>query len=148
MATATTVLRRYLTVSLRTLFVLLTIGCVWLAWKCEQARQQWEAVRAIEALRLTVIYDWQLNPIEKKQGVPKWLRRYIGEHPFEAVHSVWAGASASESDIQRAIPYLQRLPDLREVRISVAISQHTQAKLKASLPDCEIGFFGITHRMK
>lgn len=141
--------RRYLTFSLGTLFVLLTALAVWLGIIANRARDQREAVKAMEALGCAVIFDWQRYPLENKtQDIPKGVRRFVGEHPFEAVDAVWATNSTSESDIQRAIPYLQRLPDLREVRISVAVSQDTQAKLKASLPDCEIGYFGITHRME
>ena len=47
--------------SLRTLFILMTIACVWAALKFGSARRQECAVKAIEAAGGTVAYDWQFD---------------------------------------------------------------------------------------
>ena len=74
--------RRWLQFSLRSFFVLLTVGCLWLGWKVERTsertRQQREAVKAIEALTGRVQYDWQPKMVEVTltakglEGVKGW----------------------------------------------------------------------------
>ena len=59
--------RRYLTFSLRTLFILLTAFAVWLGVAVNRAREQREAVEAIEALGGAVFYDFQEKPITHKE---------------------------------------------------------------------------------
>ena len=50
--------RRWFQFSLRTLFVLLTVLCVWLAVTVERVRKQREAVAAIEAVGGSVFYEY------------------------------------------------------------------------------------------
>jgi hypothetical protein len=49
--------RRYLTFSLRTAFVVLTIGCLWLGWKVEKARKRGRAIDAIVAAGGRIGYE-------------------------------------------------------------------------------------------
>ncbi len=106
--------QRYVTFSLRTFFVLLTVFAVWLGVVVNRAREQREAVVAIEALGGVVVYDWQpklttqskgkwtAHRITEKQGrwefafatgkrkleFPAWLRRIVGDELFQDVHGV------------------------------------------------------------
>src|SRR6185437_11305871 len=82
--------RRYLTFSLRTLFVLTTVFAVWLGVVVNRAREQREAVKAIEALGGTVAYDWDEFPFDPfasdKRHTPHgpaWLRWLIGDDYFQ-----------------------------------------------------------------
>lgn len=55
--------RRYLTYSLRSFFVILTILAAWLALVVNRAQEQRDAVKAIEALNGSVRYDWQPHAV-------------------------------------------------------------------------------------
>jgi hypothetical protein len=67
---------------------------VWLGVIVDRAREQREAVKAIEALGGEIYYDWQVqvSPIaaagplapnpNAKPRVPAWLRRIVGDHFF------------------------------------------------------------------
>lgn len=137
---------RYLTFSLRTLFVLLTIGCVWLGWKCEQARTQREAVKAIEALGGTVYYDWQLQYLPNgqkivkpggKPNVPDWIRKIIGDDVFQTARVVAFGDPGRPvPDVLNAIPHLQRLRELETV--GIPYFPPTLDEVRAALPKCKI----------
>ena len=53
--------RRWYQFSLRTLLLVMTVFAVWLGIKIHQARQQKQAVAAIEKLGGTVYYDYQVT---------------------------------------------------------------------------------------
>lgn len=139
--------RPYLTFSLRTFFVLLTIGCVWLAILAERAREQRETVKAIEALGGYVIYDWELRHLsavankgsgqsaEPKPAGPAWLRQLLGDDYFQVVKM--AGFNhAKDADISKAIPQLQRFHGLEVV--DIPFSETSANKLRAALPKCDV----------
>lgn len=87
--------RRYLTFSLRTLFVLVTAFAVWLGVIVNRAREQREAVEAIEAAGGWIGFDWETeySHSERDEIVfsidsrnppgPDWLRRLVGEEFFQ-----------------------------------------------------------------
>jgi hypothetical protein len=136
-------LRRHLTFSLRTLFILLTASAVWLGVVVNRARQQREAIKAIEALGGTVVYDWELSspspadfdPDATPPG-PDWLRRLVGDEFFQDLGVVHlAGPQASALS---AIPHLQRLRTPRILWPNFELTAETRAMLQESLPGCEI----------
>lgn len=133
--------RRYLTFSLRTFFVLLTAFAIWLGVVVNRAREQREAVKAIEAL------DGITIP-EARSGLA-WLARIVGDDYFQQVRRVDFGfdpcrKAATRSSIQEAIPYLTRLRELEAVDVFVVaeypIPIEVEHELKAALPNCEIRF--------
>jgi hypothetical protein len=138
--------RRWLQFSLRTAFVLLTVGCVWLGWKADQAHKQADAVRTIEALGGVVRYDWQTNThISLK--VDQWSHRFdshAGGPPW--MHSLFQKAedvyffspvfSTPDSVARESIPHLKRLPWLKCVHITT--SEAALSELKAALPGCNV----------
>ena len=84
--------------SLRTLLVLVTALAVWLGYMTHRAREQERAVRAIQALGGTVVYDFELDadgnrrPNAEPAG-PKWLRRLLGPHFGTNVVGVGLGSN-------------------------------------------------------
>jgi hypothetical protein len=147
--------RRYLTFSLRTLFVLLTIGCIWLGILAERAREQREAVKAIEALGGHVIYDWSIvewhdggnytMDIARKPPAPVWLRRVIGDDFFQNASQVSFGSPINpiKIELSKAIPCLKKLRTLKQVRFFAVgdFDFDRQKDLKAALPRCDFELY-------
>ena len=128
--------RRYLTFSLRTLFVLLTALAVWLGVVINRAREQREAVKAIEALGGEVAYDWAWDVKTPKGPTgPAWLRRLIGDDFFQTVERV---SFYNASDCVAAIPDLRRLRELESVSVEPPTSKAAENAFKAALPNCEL----------
>lgn len=114
----------YLAFSLRTLFVVLTVLGIWLGVIVHRAREQREAVKAIEAMGGVIVYDWQPQPTPRSKGKwtsrkiaakrwtwhfsfdlgnaaipgPEWLRGIIGDDFFQSVEGVaFIGVSTVKS---------------------------------------------------
>jgi hypothetical protein len=155
--------RRYLTFSLRTLFILLTLFAVWTAIVVRRATEQREAVKAIEAVGGQVFYDWQVRPSpiaaagplilnpNAKPPVPEWLRRVVGDHFFQKTSMVYllnlrietGGDHADRSRryydaVMNSIPSLQRLRGLKLVGVWHGFPEDLKLKLTASLPNCTV----------
>ena len=120
--------RPYLTVSLRTLFVLTTALAVWLGVVVNRAREQREAVKAIEALGGQVLY----GPFAMLT-----LRR-SGNDYFQSVEVVnFPVGYNTEPDIREIIPHLQRLRGLKTIFWG-GHSERTKDKLRKALPNCVV----------
>src|SRR5215471_11590959 len=114
---------RWLRYSLRTLLLLMTGLCIWLALQVNAARRQREAVAAILKAGGEVYFDYQLTrqpdgtlakvpkPQDASPNAPLWLREFLGDEYFRKVE--WVNISKktllSESDFQK----LAGLPDLK-----------------------------------
>lgn len=137
--------RRYLTFSLRTLFILMTAFALRLGVVVNRAQEQREAVEAIEAFGGSVCYDWQDVPLDAAHPFwldgpltppgPVWLRRRVGDEFFQDAvgASFWA-----ETDALKAIAYLKRLRKLKIITVTPFASNATMDKLKAALSNCEV----------
>jgi Leucine-rich repeat (LRR) protein len=126
--------RRWFTFSLRTLFVLVTIICVWLGFKVEAARRQKEAVEAILKAGGWVLFDYQVLPADKiPPGTaamidsdlqlvsamydpnalpcgPNWLRNLLGNDCFRNVAEANISLAKAPKD---AIDRIAGLPQLK-----------------------------------
>ena len=149
--------RRWFQYSLRSFLILLTALAVWLGVVVNRAREQREAVKAIEALGGHIIYDWSIvewhdggtytMDIARKPPAPVWLRRIIGDDFFQdavVVHfwGEWASHEEFEERILDAVPHLQRLRRLKTAGVFFSredlFSTATIEKVKSALPDCEL----------
>jgi len=141
---------RYFTFSLRTMFVVLTALAVWLGIVVNRAREQQEAVKAIEAFGGSVFYDWQLQRAangskffqrDGEPGGPAWLRKIIGDDFFQTVTTVIFASfpKPTDAEVLKAVPQFQRLRGLDGVAIPYSASRVTLGKVAAALPECKIG---------
>ena len=142
--------RRWFQFSLRSFLVLLTVFAVWLGVVVHRAREQREAVEAIEALGGTVAYDWQqestspfYSPVASQPLGPAWLRRIVGDDFFQNASQVNFGSPISpiEIELSKAIPCLKQLRTLKQVRIFAVGDFDRQKDLKAALPRCDFQLY-------
>lgn len=158
--------RRWLQYSLRSFLVLLTALAVWLGVVVNRAREQREAVKAIEAAGGTVTYDFQItgvpfdgtpdlphvverffDPYAEPPG-PLWLRRLIGDDFFQepvAVNFLAYPRPPTGSAIQKAIRYLKQLRGLKRVAYEADLSDATHRELQAALPASFVTSISIQH---
>jgi hypothetical protein len=110
--------RRWFRFSLRTLLVMVTLVCAWLAWNINPARKQKQAVEATRTNGGTVLYDYEVD----SDGIPLnprpdegWLAKWIG---MDYVHNVVSvsfptehvpGAAPREYYYDEILPHLQHL---------------------------------------
>ena len=158
--------RRWFQFSLRTLFVLVTVLCVWLAMTANRARKQREAVAAIEAMGGTVYYDYQIDSTvtflrRAKPDGQKWLRELIGKEYFVSVYGVnFRNTRVTDSDLEHMKMMLTNLQwlNLESTQVTDAGLEHLKGltklvlldirnthvtdegvkKLQQALPNCEI----------
>lgn len=99
--------------SLRTLLILTTVVAALFAWWSYKARQQREAVAAIENAGGSVAYDFQKQQLEKPPHWPAWMVDAMGVDYFASVHRVsFLGKKASPDSELR---HLDKLPTLEEL---------------------------------
>jgi hypothetical protein len=87
--------RRWLRFSLRTFLLSVTVLCVWLGMRVNQARRQKDAVAVLRDRGATIYYAHQrsdTNPRQflasKELAVPHWLRELAGDDFFQRVATV------------------------------------------------------------
>ena len=141
--------RRWFQYSLRSFLVVLTALAVWLGIVVNRAREQREALKAIQALQWSVAYDYHFKSAElppqpdgsydmdEAKVVPTWLQGIIDDDYFQNVEQVGMYVP-EEQYVLEAIPYLKRFRHLKRVCIREGMSSETEARLSTALPDCQI----------
>jgi Leucine-rich repeat (LRR) protein len=111
---------RWTRLSLRTFFVLLTIGCVLLRWQVIPAIQQREAVEVVRAAGGGLAYDFEkfqgsllFNKPRGNPPGPPWLRDLIGVDFFANVIQV----DCQHTQFKR-VAELAKLPRLRKLNLN------------------------------
>lgn len=132
--------RRWLRFNLRTLFILLTLACVWLGWQAKRARDQKVAVAAIRGVGGTFEYTYQFADdgtfqVNREPAAPQWLRDLVGEDFFitvcdvglyddwESKTSAWDSFSRKGTAVEvtdEMLEHLKRLPRLKRLFIHTA----------------------------
>jgi hypothetical protein len=99
---------RWKTISLRGLLLLVLAIALWLGWIVNQAREQRQAVAALQEFGGFVHYDWEfvLGPVKVSRGnriwkpswgtltsgrkpwAPDWIRRALGDEYFQSIAHV------------------------------------------------------------
>ena len=147
--------RRWPRFRLRTLFVLLTLACLWLGWQAKRARDQKQAVAAIRAAGGNIIYTYQVAPngTLKDPGLPDssrplapaWLRDALGEDFFITAYSVMLPSPAPGGGVQtvntqvsdETLKHLAKLPRLKSLGIGALELTDSSLHLIAELPQVE-----------
>ena len=146
--------RRWFQYSLRSFLVLLAALAVWLGIVVNRAREQREAVKAIEAKHGTVYYDWELmtkmpqgwvmNPACKAPGGPiPPLHISVDRDFFQEAKVIQFTTNTPEADVLKLIPALQRLRVVDQVGIAYPLTKKARHILEAALPDCDIYTSGM-----
>ena len=94
-------MKRFVRISLRTLFVLVTVFAVWLAVQANRVHREQEAVAWVEANSSHVEYDWgvQVDPVSGvEHASSKLLRNLLGDEYFKTVVAIdfWGSTKVAE----------------------------------------------------
>jgi hypothetical protein len=121
--------RRWFRFSLRTFLVIVTLIGVWLGLKINEARDQKQAVEAIQANGGTVLYDFEVDSngeAIQPNPAPGWLAKWIGvdyvhnvvcvSFPFVKTPGFDPGQKVYEYD--EVVPYLENLPHVFDLTFS------------------------------
>jgi len=123
--------RRWLQFSLRTLFVVVTVFCIWLGIVTKRARDQQQAVEAIQEAGGNVKYNYGVGAAGATERLrwhgglieiplrppppppslpgPDWLRKLIGIHYFVSVVQVYISPATKAE--------LEKLKSFKELRV-------------------------------
>jgi hypothetical protein len=100
------------------MLLLVTVMCVWLGVKVNQARRQKEAVAALKELGAGIRYAHQQsedNPrvylVDQELDVPRWLRDLTGDDFFQSVELVEFLRPVSDDDLV----HLSALPEIESL---------------------------------
>jgi hypothetical protein len=113
--------RRWLRFSLRTVFLLVTFYCGWLAFLTLRAREQHRAVDRIEQLHGAVAYGFEIDAEgnwkrNAQPLVPAWIRGRMGEDYFRRVAIVNFHENADPTDDDLCI--FSELSDVQQLSFS------------------------------
>src|SRR5688572_6624280 len=89
--------------SLRTLFVVVTLACCWLAWEISIVRGRESALRALRpnpAFQVTAADDWAPRPPPAALARVSIMRRLLGDRAIQQIEFVpeMSGYSAQEHE--------------------------------------------------
>jgi hypothetical protein len=125
------IIRRWLDVSLRTLFVVCAASAAFLGVVVLMGIEQRAAVKAIEAAGCEVVYYSK----SQQASEPHWLRQLVGDGCFQRVYSVHQVSIAKAMPL---LPHFQRLRRLNTIWFTSKPPPPTLSALKAALPHCNI----------
>lgn len=139
---------RWMRFSLRTFLLVITLVAIWIGFKCQRAREQANAVAALQKLSVQVIYDWQyrmgryeLPPTSAKPSAPEWLRKAVGEHFFQTVVRIDGNfAQIHDADLK----ILEQLPEIRYVSLCDTSVTDEGMRYIAALPNVQFVVLAAT----
>ncbi len=109
--------RRRLGCSLRSLLIAITLFCIILGTKVNQVKREREAIKALQAERVIMTFDYLANGPTEPPG-PAWLRKWIGNELFTDVEMVsfkvlMLGGPVSENVNDDLLIHLRSLPGVK-----------------------------------
>jgi len=114
---------RWIVFSLRGMFIVITVACVWLAVVATRARNQQQAVDKVQKLGGMLHFDFQYDGSQRQipnaqPQAPEWLRRAIGEDYFRSVVMVDFnfGGGNKATDVDLAV--FRNLPDVTTIELN------------------------------
>lgn len=110
--------RRFLRVSLRTLLLLLTAGCIWIGWKVDKAHKQRAAVAWVKETGGEAYYDYERNTDHPMPPGPAWLRELIGIDLLSDVTLVFVGDASARSNSVSDVTPLADLKNLQSLHLA------------------------------
>ena len=111
-------IHRLFQVRLRTALVIVTVLCIFLAWKAKQIRDQKQAVDAIRAAGGRVYFDDELDPETcapvKATWTRRWLNRrfgseYVAKVSLVTLYPTQQATADEQVKMLTGIPYLRNL---------------------------------------
>jgi Leucine-rich repeat (LRR) protein len=105
------------------MFIVVTIGCIWLAIVATRARNQQQAVANVEKLGGVLFFDYQKdsrgNQVTNGQpSAPEWLRRAIGEDYFRRVDAVDFNFGGGNKATDEDLAVFRSLPDVTTIELN------------------------------
>ena len=112
--------RRWLRFSLRGLFVVVTVLCVWFGYETTRARKQSAAVTKLKKLGVFIRFDYDYDPngVQIPNAEPwasVWLRETLGEEYFRSVVTVDATFPSFEKAERRTRAALEEIGNLTDL---------------------------------
>lgn len=103
---------RWLRFSLRSLFVLVTAACVWLAWHMHRVNTQRDVRRQLHSLGIALP-----PPDTDVLPVPQWVRGHLDADHFASYTRAGLSGEVDGERLARIVDQLARLPALRSLNI-------------------------------
>ena len=103
--------RSWFRFSLRTLLILMTLLCCWLAWESSIVRQRkalLSQMQASGAFHITPARHWGDPPPTPRATIP-WIRRWLGDEAIQSVTYSYAPPEIDMQRVERAFPEAQFL---------------------------------------
>lgn len=117
--------RRWFQFSLRSFLVLVTLACAWLAVVVHRARDQQEAVAAIDKVGGIVQFDgWHNGVLLEHEDMRRWS--------FHLLNSVVEVVLEGDSRVNDVCQDLARLPSLRRIIVAGPLSDEGLTQLMTS----------------
>src|SRR5215212_15035 len=128
--------RRRIRFSLRSVFVLVSVLCVWMGYLYSSAKRQERAVASIEQAGGHIEYDWwrgadgNPSPQPTPRG-PAWLRSLLGPHYFDTVvgvdisHTLVHGSPSQFAAFKTQLLQLPRLRRLHIFRLELSDADYS-----------------------
>jgi hypothetical protein len=131
------------------MLLFLTLLCIWLGVKVNQARRQKEAIAALRSIDAAIRFHHQLDEEGKEELTseppgPAWLRQITGDEYFQRVHTVSASSVAFTDEYAA---YLSAFKDLAKLHIwSIEATDEVLAQIgdtddleEVEVIDCAVG---------
>jgi len=116
--------------------------------RADEARNQHQAIRALEQMHCFVYYDYMIDsegdsaPKGGLSRVPLWLLSYAGKDFFHRI--VRVDVEKPNQDVEEILPHLQALTNLEYVDFLVEVPPGYGRQIERALPSCRIRYMSAS----